>query len=120
MNALDAATKERYRTVWRSGLSGPLNYYRASPLRPARDADDALNRVVIDDSAVTVRVPTHVLWGERDHALLPGLLEGLERWVSPLTVERVPEASHWIVHEQPARVAATIRRLLATPAAQAG
>lgn len=117
---LDAATKERYRAVWRGGLSGPLNYYRASPLRPARDADDALNRVVIDDSAVTVRVPTHVLWGERDHALLPGLLEGLERWVSPLTVERVPEASHWIVHEQPARVAATIRRLLATPAAQAG
>ncbi len=116
---LDGATKDRYRAVWRGGLSGPLNYYRASPLRPPRDGDDALQKLVLDDAAVTVRVPTHVLWGERDHALLPGLLEGLERWVLLLTVERVPEASHWIVHEQPARVAATIRRLLASPAAPA-
>ncbi len=116
---LDPATKDRYRAVWRGGLDGPLNYYRASPLRPARGTDDALHKVVLADAAVTVRVATHVLWGERDHALLPGLLDGLERWVHPLTVERVPQASHWIVHEQPDRVAATIRRLLASPAARA-
>src|SRR5262245_18277954 len=24
--------KERYREVWRAGLTGPLNYYRASPI----------------------------------------------------------------------------------------
>jgi len=36
-----------------------------------------------------------------DHALLPGLLDGLEQWVSSLRVQRVPDASHWIVHEQP-------------------
>ncbi|MBI5721744.1 MAG: alpha/beta fold hydrolase [Burkholderiales bacterium] len=113
---LSAAMKDRYRAVWRGGLNGPLNYYRASPLRPAQGPDDRLHELVLDDAAVTVRVPTHVLWGEQDHALLPGLLEGLERWVPALTVERVPEASHWIVHEQPARVAATIRRLLARPA----
>ncbi|MBL8346371.1 MAG: alpha/beta fold hydrolase [Rubrivivax sp.] len=111
---LSPAMKDRYRAVWRGGLSGPLNYYRASPLRPANGPDDALQKVVLDDAAVTVRVPTHVLWGEQDQALLPGLLDGLERWVPALTVERVPQASHWIAHEQPARVAATIRSLLAT------
>jgi len=111
---LGPAMKDRYRSVWRGGLTGPLNYYRASPLRPANRPEDALHKVVLDDAAVTVRVPTHVLWGEQDHALLPGLLEGLERWVPALTVERVPEASHWIVHEQPARVVATIRSLLAS------
>ena len=96
-----------------------MNYYRASPLRPALSADDSLNKVSLDDAAVTVRVPTHVLWGERDHALLPGLLDGLERWVPALTVERLPEASHWLVHEQPQRVVSTMLRLLASVGAGA-
>lgn len=114
---LTPALREQYRATWQGGLTGPLNYYRASPLRPPVGADDPVNTIVLDDEAVSVRVPTHVLWGDQDIALLPGLLEGLERWVPALTVERVPDASHWIVHEQPTRVAATIRRLLALPAA---
>lgn len=113
---LSPAVKERYQATWHGGLTGPLNYYRASPLRPATGPDDGIHKLVLDDAAVTVRVPTHVLWGEQDRALLPGLLEGLERWVPALSVERVPEASHWIVHEQPARVVATIRRLLGSTA----
>ncbi|MCW5632144.1 MAG: alpha/beta fold hydrolase [Rubrivivax sp.] len=113
---LDEAMRDRYRRSWAAGLTGPLNYYRASPIRPVRGDDAALERVQLDDEAVTVRVPTHVLWGLQDHALLPGLLDGLERWVPALTVERVPDASHWIVHEQPQRVAATVRRLLGQPA----
>lgn len=110
---LTAALREQYRTTWRGGLNGALNYYRASPLRPATRPDDPLHRLELDDDSLTVRVPTHVLWGDLDGALLPALLTGLERWVPALTVERVPDASHWIVHEQPQRVAATIRRLLA-------
>jgi epoxide hydrolase 4 len=109
---LTPVTRDRYRAAWGRGLSGPLNYYRASPLRPPSGADDALQTLVLPDEAVTVRVPTTVLWGERDHALLPGLLDGLERWVPRLRLLRVPDASHWIVHEQPARVANEIRRLL--------
>jgi pimeloyl-ACP methyl ester carboxylesterase len=62
---------------------------------------------------VTVRVPTTLLWGERDRALLPGLLDGLDRWVPQLSVQRVPEATHWIVHEQPRRVADEVLRALA-------
>jgi pimeloyl-ACP methyl ester carboxylesterase len=104
--------RERYQASWKSGLTGPLNYYRASPLRPATGPDDALHTLAWPDEAVTVRVPTTVLWGERDHALLPALLHGLERWVPELQVRRVPEASHWIVHEQPALVVDQILRLL--------
>jgi pimeloyl-ACP methyl ester carboxylesterase len=107
--------KARYMAAWThagGGLQGPLNYYRASPLRPALAADDPVHTLVLPDDAVTVQVPTTVLWGEQDHALRPGLLNGLERWVPNLQVQRVPQASHWIVHEQPALVAGVIRRLL--------
>jgi pimeloyl-ACP methyl ester carboxylesterase len=106
------AVQARYREAWGHGLDGPLNYYRASPLRPPAGADDPLHHLVLPDEAVTVRVPTTLLWGEQDAALLPGLLDGLEHWVPQLRLLRVPEASHWIVHEQPTRVADAIRAAL--------
>jgi pimeloyl-ACP methyl ester carboxylesterase len=74
--------------------------------------DQALQAVQLPDAMTVSRVPTAVLWGEGDHALLPGLLDGLERWVPDLHLTRVPEASHWIVHEQPQRVVDEIRRCL--------
>ncbi len=104
--------RARYRETWSSGLAGPLNYYRASPLRPPQAGQDALASLSLPDDVVTVRVPTTVLWGERDAALLPGLLQGLERWVPTLDIVRVPDASHWIVHEQPRLVADRIAALL--------
>lgn len=110
---LSPALRERYRQAWRQGLTGPLNYYRASPMRPPTGPEDALHSVTLKDDEVTVRVPTTVLWGERDIALLPCLLDDLPRWVPDLRIVRVPEASHWIVHESPERVAALIRELLA-------
>ena len=109
---LDEATRARYRALWSMGLTGGLNYYRASPLRPAQSPGDILNTLELPDALATVRVPTTVLWGERDRALRPGLLEGLERWVPTLDIVRVPDASHWIVHEQPERVWRAIRALV--------
>ena len=111
---LTEALKARYRAVWDLGLDGALNYYRNSPLRPSTRPDDAIHTLVLSDEAVTVKVATRVLWGERDEALLPALLDGLERWVPELRVERVPDASHWIVHEQPQRVVRAIRTALAS------
>lgn len=110
---LTPARREQYRAAWAAGLTGGLNYYRASPLRPPAGAADPLHSVQLPDEAVTVRVPTTLLWGERDRALLPGLLDGLDRWVPQLRLQRVPEASHWIVHEQPRRVADEVLRALA-------
>ena len=112
---LSDSLRERYRALWRQGLEGPLNYYRASPLRPPLSAADPIHSLVFAPAFITVRVPTTVLWGEADIALPAALLEGLEAFVDPLDVQRIAGASHWIVHEQPARVAATIGRLLVTP-----
>jgi epoxide hydrolase 4 len=112
---LDAATRERYREVWRCGFEGALNYYRASPLRPPLAADDPIHTLVLPAEMTTVRVPTTVLWGEADIALPPALLDGLDAFVPELDVRRVPHATHWIVHERPALVADTITELVATP-----
>jgi pimeloyl-ACP methyl ester carboxylesterase len=111
---LTPAMREAYRAVWSRGLDGALNWYRASPLRPpSGPADDALAQLVLPPSVVQVNVPTTVLWGEADHALLPGLLDGLADWVPGVQIHRHPAASHWIVHEQPDWVLAQLRAVLA-------
>lgn len=109
---LTEAVKARYREAWGHGLDGGLNYYRASPLRPPTGPADAIHALAFADEDVTVRVPTTVIWGERDTALLPGLLDGLERWVPALELIRVPEGTHWLVHEQPGRIAGLLRERL--------
>jgi len=110
---LTDALRDQYRAVWRQGLTGGLNFYRASPLRPWPEGDDTLQRLAFADDQVTSRVPTTVVWGEQDSALRPGLLDGLEQWVPGLRLVRVPDASHWIVHEQPQRIVEEIERALA-------
>ncbi|AKJ31211.1 alpha/beta fold hydrolase [Caldimonas brevitalea] len=106
---LTDAVKAQYRAVWDAGLTGPLNYYRASPLRPPTEADRAALKIEFQPEQVTVRVPTLVLWGENDVALPVGLLDGLEAYVPQMTLRRVPGASHWIVHEEPELVSAALR-----------
>jgi pimeloyl-ACP methyl ester carboxylesterase len=61
---------------------------------------------------LTVDIPTLVLWAMEDAALLPELVDGLEEYVSKLTLEKVPGASHWIIHERPAFVADRIGAFL--------
>ena len=113
------ALRAQYRAVWTgdgsrpgAGLTGGLNYYRVSPLRPAREGDAAAAGVELPPEAFTVKLPTLVLWAMQDSALLPELLGGLERWVPQMQLERIERATHWVVHEQPARVAASIQRFL--------
>jgi len=48
----------------------------------------------------------------RDAALLPGNLDGLQECVPELRIERLPEASHWVMHEEPARLNRLIREFI--------
>ena len=109
---LSDSLRAQYRALWQQGLDGPLNYYRASPMRPPLSAADPIHTLVLPPEFVTVRVPTTVLWGEADTAFALAVLDGLDAYVERLDVQRVAGASHWIVHEQPALVAGAIARLL--------
>ncbi len=95
-------------------LTGSLNYYRAMRLDPAADRPvPTAGEPPADQSALVVRVPTLVIWGERDTALLPGNLDGLDAFVPDLTIRRVPDGSHWVIHEHPALVNGYIREFIA-------
>ncbi|MGJ7580579.1 alpha/beta fold hydrolase [Variovorax sp. RHLX14] len=101
---LTEAVKAQYREVWNAGLTGACNLYRVTPLKPPFEAGATIGFQMPPHEKVTVDVPTLVIWALGDTALLPGLLDGLDAWVPELDIARIPDATHWIVHEQPERV----------------
>jgi pimeloyl-ACP methyl ester carboxylesterase len=107
--------KAQYRAVWSQGLTGGLNYYRASPLRPPRPEDPAAANISLPDAMLRVDVPTLVIWALQDIALPPGLIEGLAAYVPRMQLQTVPEGTHWLVHEQPQRVIGWLQAFLAAP-----
>jgi pimeloyl-ACP methyl ester carboxylesterase len=108
----DDAIRERYHACWARGLTGGVNYYRASPLHPPTPEDAGAARLSLDPANFHVRVPVRVIWGEKDKALLPSLLDGLDDLVDDLKIERLPDASHWVVHEYPATINEYLHRFL--------
>ncbi len=107
---LTDAVRAQYRDVWQRGLTGPLNFYRASPLRPGPD----IAKLVIPRALLDVHLRTLVIWGMGDIALPPGLLDGLEAFVPRMELQRIEGATHWLIHEQPALVAQHLQRFLAS------
>lgn len=80
-----------------------LSYYRATVRRPER--------------LPLVRVPTTVIWGERDRFLGEELWRGMERVIGDVRFVRMRGASHWLHHERPADVTRAIVRAIEPVAA---
>lgn len=108
----DESMRARYHACWSRGLTGGVNYYRATPLYPPTDNDAGAGKLTLDPANFRVSIPVRVIWGLQDKALLPLLLDDLPELVDDLMIERIPEASHWVAHEQPARVNQLITRFL--------
>ena len=99
----DALTDDEvplYKEAWGQdrAVECGLNWYRAN-------FTDGLPNV---DRELHVSIPTLVIWGMDDTALLPQNMDGLDQYVSDLTIEEVEGATHWIAHEVPERLAASI------------
>ncbi len=106
------ADKAAYLKAWSQpgALTGGLNYYRASQVGPPSGTAPAAD--IAPPAMPKIAVPTLVIWGEKDTALLTGNLTGLETYVPQVTVRRIPEGTHWVVHEQPALVNQYVREFL--------
>ena len=135
------ADRKMYVDAWSQpgALTGGLNYYRASGIGPPASAaappapsgagrqvegasaaaspalSEASRRVEGSTPPINIRVPTLVIWGEKDTALLSSNLNGLDQVVQTLTIRRIPEGTHWVVREKPAEVNRLIREYLARP-----
>ena len=107
----------KYIEAWsRPGaLTGGLNYYRTSPLYPPTSKNDEENIkgiMNLPHEMLEIKMPTLVIWGELDQALLTGNLKGLGEYINDLTIRRIPDGSHWVIHEQPELVNSLIRDFL--------
>ncbi len=84
----------QYRAAWSQpgALTSMINWYRAAFRHRPRIADR------------TVHVPTRILWGERDAFLLSDMAHDSLRYCDSAELYTFASASHWLQHEEPARV----------------
>lgn len=103
-----------YLAAWSQpgALTGGFNYYRASRVVPPSVTSLQTVPPSMPPAQMRVMVPTLVIWGERDRYLVPQNLVGLEQLVPDLRIKRIPDATHWVVHERPAEVNALIREFI--------
>jgi pimeloyl-ACP methyl ester carboxylesterase len=83
------------------GLKGPIDWYRAA-LRRLPTSTRKLYR--------PIAAPTLVIWGEQDRFLGAELADPDPALVPDVRVVRLPDASHWVQHDEPDEV----NRLLAS------
>ena len=107
--------KRRYIDDWsRPGaLTGMLNWYRGSRLVVPPPGVTAPLPDWLSSAFPKVTVPTLVVWGMKDPALLPLQLDGLDELVEDLRVVRIPDAGHFAPWEAPEQVAAALAPFLA-------
>jgi pimeloyl-ACP methyl ester carboxylesterase len=116
------AERRQYIAEWSQpgALTAMFNWYRASPLIiPPPGATVPIPDWVLG-AFPKVQIPTLVVWGMRDAALLPIQLDGLDRLVEDLTIVRLPGAGHFAPWEAGEAVAEALGHFLASaPAATA-
>lgn len=95
------------------GMTAMLNWYRASKVMvPPPGVTLPLPDWVLG-ALPHVEVPTLVIWGMQDKALLPLQLDGLDRLVDDLRIVRIEDAGHFVPWEKPEAVAAALKPFLA-------
>lgn len=105
-NAFTASDLERYREAWAKPgvLTATINYYRALWRRPFGPRAE-----------YSVRSPVLAIWGERDAYAGPELAEASVRLCADGRVVRLPQATHWVQHDEPDRVTDLVAEFLWMP-----
>jgi len=119
ISKVSEAERRQYIADWSQpgAFTAMLNWYRAS-------------RIVVPPPGVTVplpewllgafpkvKVPTLVIWGIQDAALLPLQLEGLDRLIDDLSIVKLPNVGHFAPWEAGDQVVCALEPFLAAQAA---
>jgi len=89
--------KRQYLDAWAKpgAILGGVNYYRAN--------------LDFKDWTGKIDVPTVVIHGMKDVAVLPSVLDGLDEYVKDLRIIKAENASHWVMHDVPELIVRTIK-----------
>lgn len=115
---LPAEERQHYLDDWSQPgvLTTMLNWYRASKVVVPASGEEAKAPLWTHAPFPKLRMPTLVVWGLKDSALLPVQLEGLADLVGDLRLVTSPSAGHFITWEEPGTVTAAIRDFMAEAA----
>jgi pimeloyl-ACP methyl ester carboxylesterase len=112
---LPAEERQHYLDDWKQpgALTAMLNWYRASKLVVPLPGEAAKAPLWTRAPFPKLSMPTLVVWGLKDSALLPVQLGGLHDLVDDLRLITSPSAGHFIPWEEPGTVTAAIRDFIA-------
>ena len=85
--------KQKYIDAWSqpNAVVSGVNYYRAN--------------TSFKNWSGIITVPTLVIHGMKDVAVLPGVLEGIDQYVKDLEIVKAEKSSHWVMYDEPELVA---------------
>jgi pimeloyl-ACP methyl ester carboxylesterase len=118
LSKLAGEERQQYIAEWSQpgALTAMLNWYRAAKvIVPGPRVSLPLPDWLLG-AFPKVRVPTLVIWGMKDTALLPVQLDGLDTLVRELTIVRLPDAGHFAPWEAAQDVARVLLPFLAAHA----
>lgn len=106
-DAFTATDMKRYRMAWSQpgGLTGMINWYRS------------IVRARPQPIRQQVELPTRILWGAEDDFLDSEMAHKSLAYCTDGELRMVDDATHWILHEEPAVVVETLLDLLGPPLA---
>jgi len=89
--------KEQYLNAWKlpDAILCGVNYYRAN--------------TSYKDWSGQITVPTLVIHGMQDIAVLSTVLDGLPEYVDDLKIIRAENSSHWVMHDEPELVISSFK-----------
>ena len=104
------AEKQQYVADWSQpgAMNAMLNWYRASKMIVPPPGVTVPIPDLLLRAFPKVKVPTLVVWGMKDSALLPLQLDGLGALVDDLTIVRLPDVGHFAPWEAPEAVTAAL------------
>jgi len=104
----DDLGEKMLREAWAQpgSLKAGCTYYKAAYDPPPRGTG------VDEWKDGKIKVPTLVIHGMQDHAMLPQILDPLDEYVENIKIVRVENSSHWILDDAPDVVIKEIRQFV--------